>query len=221
MTDGDGHKLADRKPRRPRTAVDGDTDAVGESPRPRRGRPRKERTTKLVVASAVELLLERGYGAVSIEAVAERAGVTKPTIYLRWSNRYELLLDAYRAVITDLDPPDLGDLRKELRWLLTARAKIYAAPGADKVLAGLASAATEDEGFRVAAAESTARLMAPSRTILKRGVARGDVRPDIDIDAAATLIASPMVYRRIFEMAETSSKQIDEFCDLLIRALLK
>lgn len=200
------------------TTSNNDVDA-GRSPRPRRGRPRKEHTTKLVIASAVELLLERGYSAVSIEAVAERAGVTKPTIYLRWSNRYELLLDAYRAVVTDLDPPDLGDLRRELRWLLTARAKIYAAPGADKVLAGLASAASDDEAFRVAATESTARLMAPSRTILKRGVERGDVRPEVDIDAASTLIASPMVYRRIFEMAETSPSQIDEFCDLLARAL--
>ncbi|HYM80736.1 MAG TPA: helix-turn-helix domain-containing protein, partial [Candidatus Limnocylindria bacterium] len=61
---------------------------------PRRGRPRSEKARHAILDAAAELLLRRGLGAVSMDAVAERAGVSKATIYRWWPSKEMLALDA-------------------------------------------------------------------------------------------------------------------------------
>src|SRR5438270_13397384 len=58
---------------------------------PRAGRPRDPRVDEAVRAATLELLVEDGYQATTIQAVARRAGVSAPTIYRRWSNKAELV----------------------------------------------------------------------------------------------------------------------------------
>ena len=64
------------------------------TPPQRRGRPRSEKAREAILAAAAELLLERGLGAVSMDAVAEQAGVSKATIYRWWPTKETLALDA-------------------------------------------------------------------------------------------------------------------------------
>ena len=68
------------------------SDVTAEAPQ--RGRPRSERARKAILEAAAELLLARGLSAVSMDAVAERAGVSKATIYRWWATKETLALDA-------------------------------------------------------------------------------------------------------------------------------
>ncbi|CAN5757512.1 TetR/AcrR family transcriptional regulator [soil metagenome] len=70
--------------------------------------------------AALELLVEEGYGGMSMEGVASRAGVGKAAIYRRWSSKAELVVDALRGYASDYPMPDTGDLRADLLAMLEA-----------------------------------------------------------------------------------------------------
>jgi len=80
---------------------------------PRRGRPRSEKARQAILHAAAELLLNHGLGAVSMDTVAERAGVSKATIYRWWPTKETLALDALYHEWDTAQPslPDTGSLR--------------------------------------------------------------------------------------------------------------
>ena len=87
---------------------------------PPRGRPRSEKAHKAILDAAAELLLARGLSAVSMDAVAERAGVSKATIYRWWPTKETLALDALYTewAAARPHPRDTGSLRGDLLSLL-------------------------------------------------------------------------------------------------------
>src|SRR5581483_9265964 len=85
------------------------------------GRPRSAEVDRAILDAALELLVEHGYGGVSMEAIATRAGVGKAAIYRRWSNKAELVVDALReAGCATMPMPDTGDVRADLIAMLSA-----------------------------------------------------------------------------------------------------
>ena len=101
---------------------------------PRRGRPRSERAREAILSAAAELLLARGLGAVSMDAVAERAGVSKATIYRWWPTKETLALEALYHEWDTARPSsrDTGSLRGDLLallrpWIRLVRARPYGA----------------------------------------------------------------------------------------------
>src|SRR5579871_5389938 len=92
----------------------------GTTQAPPRGRPRSEKAHKAILDAAAELLLARGLSAVSMDAVAERAGVSKATIYRWWPTKETLALDALYTewAAAAPAPRDTGSLRKDLLALL-------------------------------------------------------------------------------------------------------
>src|SRR5687767_6181262 len=92
------------------------------------GRPREERVTAAVLRAVVDLVTEQGIGAVTMDVVAARAGVSKPAIYRRWPTKQDLIIAAAETRIGVLSVPDLGDFRAELRFVLTARLEAYRLP---------------------------------------------------------------------------------------------
>jgi AcrR family transcriptional regulator len=94
------------------------TDAATVGDR-RIGRPRDPACDNAIVQATLEAFADGGYRAVSIEGVAARSGVAKATIYRRYADKAQLLVDAIRcAVQPDDDLPDTGDLRSDLREML-------------------------------------------------------------------------------------------------------
>ncbi|MGW7368215.1 TetR/AcrR family transcriptional regulator [Streptomyces sp. NPDC054841] len=183
------------------------------------GRPREERVTGAVLNAVVELVTEQGLQAVTMDAVAARAGVSKPAIYRRWPTKQDLLIAAAETRIGTLSVPDLGDFRDELRVVLMARLEAYRLPGSDRLIAGMIGAAAEAGATRGQYAQYTERITSETRNILERGIARGDVRPDTDVRAAATLVAAPLLFRLVGEQELPDARLVDTLVDLVARAV--
>ncbi|MCZ4605088.1 TetR/AcrR family transcriptional regulator [Streptomyces sp. Lzd4kr] len=184
-----------------------------------RGRPREERVTGAVLTAVVDLVTEQGIGAVTMDAVATRAGVSKPAIYRRWPTKQDLIIAAAETRLGVLSVPDLGDFRAELRLVLTARLEAYRLPGSDRLIAGLIGVAAEAGAERGQYAEYTERITSETRRILERGMVRGDVDPDTDVRAAATLVAAPLIFRLIGEQEMPDARFVETLVELVARAV--
>jgi AcrR family transcriptional regulator len=194
----------------------------GGAPGARRGpgRPREERVTGAVLEAVLALATEQGVEAVTMDAVAARAGVSKPAIYRRWKSKQELVIAAAETRIGLLTVPDLGDLRAELRVILTARLEAYRLPGTARLLAELvgAVARTEEPGGGEYARYAQ-RAMGQTRTVIERGIARGQVRPEVDVRSVVTMVAAPLVYRLVVESELPTSALVDDVVELVARAV--
>ncbi|GAA1403345.1 TetR/AcrR family transcriptional regulator [Catellatospora coxensis] len=183
------------------------------------GRPRQEHVTGAVLSAVLELVTEQGLSAVTMDAVAARAGVSKPAIYRRWPGKHELVLAAAETRIGVLAVPDLGDFRAELRAVLDARLDVYRIPGTARLLAGLIAAVEEEGAVRGAYQRYVSRTMGETRKILERGIARGDVRADVDVQAAATLVAAPLIFRLVIEQQVPDARFAADLADMIARAV--
>ncbi|MFB7241396.1 TetR family transcriptional regulator [Streptomyces populi] len=190
-----------------------------ESARRGPGRPRQEHVTAAVLDAVVELVTENGMGALTMDAVAARAGVSKPAMYRRWSTKQDLVIAAAESRIGSLTVPDMGDFRAELRAVLTARMEAYRQPGVARLLAGVIGTAAEAGAEPAAYRAYTARVMSQTRHLLERGVARGEVRPDVDLDDAATLVAASLVFRMVGEQRLPDEALVDSMVDMIGRAV--
>ncbi|WP_144127676.1 TetR/AcrR family transcriptional regulator [Catellatospora sichuanensis] len=183
------------------------------------GRPREERVTGAVLSAVLDLVAEQGVSAVTMDAVAARAGVSKPAIYRRWPGKHDLFIAAAETRVGVLSVPDLGDFRAELRAVLDARVEVYRMPGTARLLAGMVVAAEEGGEVREAYLRYAARIMSETRKILERGIARGDVRADVDVQAAATLVAAPLIFRLMIEQELPDDRFAADLADMIARAV--
>ena len=114
-----------------------------------RGRPRSETAHKAVLAAAAELLLDRGLPGVSMDAVAERAGVSKATIYRWWPTKETLALDMLYNEWTKVTPQqyESGSLRLDLLALLRAWSRLASGRPYGRVVAALLMEGRTDPAF--------------------------------------------------------------------------
>lgn len=183
------------------------------------GRPRQEHVTAAVLDAVVALVTESGMGALTMDAVAARAGVSKPAMYRRWPTKQDLVIAAAESRIGSLTVPDMGDFRAELRAVLTARMEAYRRPGVARLLAGVIGTAAEAGAEPAAYRAYTARVMGQTRHLLERGVARGEVRPDVDLADASTLVAASLVFRMVGEQRLPDEALVDSMVDMISRAV--
>jgi AcrR family transcriptional regulator len=158
---------------------------------------RSEQARMAVLEAADDLLAERGFGGVTIEGIAARAGVAKQTIYRWWDSKADILFEAL-AVDADehFTPPDHGDLGSDLRDHLRQLAAFLATTDAGAVWRALAGQAQHDPA--VAArfeAEFVARQRERDRAAFLRARRRGELAPGTDIDLAIDQLVGPIYYR--------------------------
>lgn len=153
------------------------------------GRPRSAEADAAILAAAVAIVREVGYDALTMEAVAARAGVGKATLYRRWKTREALVSDAIARIVGSMRVADTGSVRKDLNALLRDTVKLYDDPATVGLLSGLVAAMARSH--RIAAAVRGGFIAAwgeALRKILERGVARGELRRHLDYDLAIDLI---------------------------------
>lgn len=175
-----------------------DEEATAEAPESdqrRPGRPREERADLAIVSAALELLVEDGYNALSVEAVAARAGVGKTTIYRRWAGKKELVADALGSLNLELPEalPD-GPVRERLLALMVhiCDSDHVSLPG--RILPRmLAYQSSHPDLYR----EFLRRVIMPRRerlhTVLRDGIAAGVLRADLDVELVGLALSAPLI----------------------------
>jgi len=144
---------------------------------PARGRPRSADLTPAILAAVIELIDEDGYDRLTIQDVADRAGVGLATIYRRWSTKRDLVVEALRAKVVDL--PDTGDTRADLLAIFTIMATAFEGSGAQLVPGCLAVARDEPEILQALRDNSLRRVREHVRMLIAREVGEDD--PDLDL----------------------------------------
>ncbi|MET9699716.1 TetR/AcrR family transcriptional regulator [Streptomyces sp. NPDC006529] len=167
---------------------------MSTTPTPRTGgRLRNEEAHRSVLEATAALLLENGYGALTIEGVARRANVAKSTVYRWWKTKPELVMDAFTHAP---EPgPDTGGLAGDLTAFLAGLYAEAGDPVRARALTGLAAEArlapASADPFR-AWCRARRELV---RSLLARAVAREEIPPATDLDRAADLVLAPFWYR--------------------------
>jgi AcrR family transcriptional regulator len=165
-----------------------------ESPPSARGRPRDVDVDRRILAATFRQLVDVGYGALSIEAVATEAGVAKTTIYRRHPSKADLVVAALDVEVPFSQPSaDLGSREMLERFVHVAIAMLIDS-GAIRVLGSLLVEEAREPGVLNA---FRARIIGPRRQLvegmLRVGIERGEIRPDID-----PLIVTEMIAGAIF-----------------------
>jgi AcrR family transcriptional regulator len=179
---------------------------------------RSDRARIAVLHAADDLLVERGYAAVTIEGIAARAGVAKQTIYRWWPSKFEVLMDTFlEDAAGALGIPDTGSTGEDLRQHLRQLAVFLTESAAGKVMLALIGQAQHDAA---AAAVFQRRYLderrALDRTILERGVARGDIRGNADLELVIDMLYGPVYHRVLL----TGLPVDDSFTDGLVDHVL-
>ena len=163
------------------------------------GRPRSPEADAAIVQATLEVLMTEGFRGLSVEAVRQRAGVGKATIYRRFPDKEALVRAAIESVHADLQAPDTGSLLGDLDELWS---KAYA--GATIAPRLLADAADHPEMHRIFRAALIDPRRAMMTTILERAVERGELRDDLDPELVIDLIAGPVIYRLLIDGGDTT-----------------
>ena len=169
--------------------------AKGAPPRGR-GRPRSEQAHQAIVEATLTLLDEGGYTALTIEAVAERAGVGKTTIYRRWPSKLELVVEAISELRPPGPPEDTGSLAGDFAAFARGQVSRVARTALPRIAPRLISEAVSDPELHAAVMSDVIEPVRDAlRTVLRRGVERGELRPDLDLELATDLVHGTVIYR--------------------------
>lgn len=185
------------------------TDEAGGSTRTagrRPGRPRSEEAHQAILTATLQVLIDEGFSRLSVERVAEQAGVGKATIYRRWPGKSELVAEALSGLRTDQEPPDEGSLRADILALSQRQLGVIRAQPRFPRLAPRMLADSADDPELHAIVRSS--LIDPIReilaTIIRRAIRRGELRRNVDVEMAVDLIHAPLVYRFLLSGADPS-----------------
>lgn len=192
---------------------------LGESGRPATRGPR-DRVRQAVMTSTKQLLVEVGFARLTVDAIAERSGVGKATIYRWWSNRADVAMEALLEERGPVgwfveDGPAIDSLRRQLQV-----ATEFLTGPSGTVVAGLLGDVQHDpaiaEAFR-------ARFLKPlfelTHQLLAEAVAQGDIRADVDPDTVIDLLTGPLYFRLLVTGQSLSAETTDALVDAALRGV--
>ena len=187
----------------------------------RRGRPRSEKARRAILQAAADLLLDQGGGHVSMDAVAERAGVSKATIYRWWPSKERLALEALLEWASAGSPPrDTGSLRGDLLALVRPWVRDIRGRQFGRVIARLVSEAQSDPAL---AADYDRHYLEPRREPMQaafaRAIDRGEARADLDPDVALDLVYGPLYHRLLQRHVPLTDRFAQQVVDIALNGI--
>jgi len=194
--------------------------AVGRDAPRRPGRPRSERAEQAILDATLEAIAERGVDGVGCEDVAARAGVGKATLYRRWPGKEDLLIAAFASLKSPLPEPRGESVREDLIAMLGVMAD-----DADDPRYARQFALLHDEGqryprlvkrYKEQVVEPRRELL---RSVLRRGVATGELRADTDIEIAMLALTGAVMARGKHDPAPAEPCFATRVVDELLRGI--
>lgn len=144
------------------------------------GRPRDSRIDREVLRATVDLLGETGYAELSVDAIARRAGTSKPAIYRRWPSKAHLVHEAVFPIDAGMDLPDTDSLTDDVREMVRRTAAVLTAPAARAAIPGLVAEMAADPTLHTALLGRFADILSrglPQR--LGKAMVRKEIRSDV------------------------------------------
>jgi AcrR family transcriptional regulator len=182
---------------------------------------RSARVRRAVLEAALAELTESGYGGLSVEAVARRAGVHKTTVYRQWPDRERLVTDALIQLSKEeLRVPDTGALRSDLVALAMAVVAQLTQPRVAALIRMLVA-----EGPRLPAFRETGRAFWTARFersagVVQRAVTRGELPPEVDVPMVLESLIAPLYLRLLVTGGELSDEVVVRTVDFLLHGVL-
>jgi len=189
------------------------------APERRQGRPRDERTDRAILEATRELIAEPGVHEFRTADVAARAGVGKGAIYRRYGSKDELVTAAIASLVREeIVVPDTGSTRDDLLVLMREAVDAYRGPGAGRLMPNLvaAMAQTPDLAKAVRGGFLAGRRAALTE-VLRRGIERGDLRSDLDVELALDVLGGPLFYRLLITGGPIDERLAEGVADLIMR----
>jgi AcrR family transcriptional regulator len=178
-------------------------------------------TDERILQATRELLIELGVGRLTVERVAARAGVAKTTIYRRYRSKHDLALAVLLRMVNQIvSVPDRGDTRTELIEFVNGAVTVLGSTLMGRVMQGLVSDLATDstlaEAFR---GQIVAARLTEVRRLLDQGIARGDLRSDLDYELVHELLFGPVYYRLLLSGAPLDAALAQRIVDAVMPAL--
>jgi AcrR family transcriptional regulator len=184
-------------------------------------RRRRERPRRAILRSARTLFHRHGLRDLTIEAIAQNAGVGKATIYRWWPSKAALVLDAiHDQVGPDIAFPDTGSARDDLRLQIASLIEILISTRTGKAFIALVAESQHDPALAEAIRDRLiAGRRAATREVFERGIARGELRSDLDIAIAIDALYGAVYYRLLVSHEPLEPEHADALIAHLYPAL--
>jgi AcrR family transcriptional regulator len=179
--------------------------------------PRIERSRMVILRAAVDELADVGYGGVTIESIAARAGVGKSTIYRHWSDKLELIADAFETFHEQM-VPDLGirSVRESVALLLRHVAEVVVDSTFSRCIPALIEGAERDPRVREFHHRYSAERRQALIDLIALGIEAGEVSPEVDPELATTALLGAIFYRRLMTASPLEPKEAGRLVDLVL-----
>ncbi|MFB7597098.1 TetR/AcrR family transcriptional regulator [Streptomyces sp. NPDC056160] len=183
-------------------------------------RTRDERIDHAVLTAVSELLEEYGYGALTMEAIAARAGTSKPAIRRRWKSQKHLVVDALAHDRVGVVSIDTGCTVCDVVGHLEALRRGLTEPRFGRLLPALVADIADDPELH---ARFLSVVWEPRREAclrsLRKAEERGDLRPGLDADLVLDLFAAPVVFRTLFGHRPLAPDFVEEIAHAVLRGV--
>ena len=185
--------------------------------RPTLGRPRSTEADEAIARAALTLLAESGFEGVTVEAVAQRAGVAKSTVYRRFPGKPELLVTVLELACGGaVDDPDTGSVERDLAGIADDLRRTLTETELGRAMPSVMAAAAEHPLIAAAQSRFVASRRAVSLAAVRRGIERQELDPDVDPEMLIDMVVGP-IFHRLFVSRHPPSKGWIE--DLVRRAV--
>jgi AcrR family transcriptional regulator len=189
------------------------------APERQMGRPRDERTDRAILEATRALIAEVGVHRLRTADLAARAGVGKGAIYRRYGSKDELVTAAIASLVSEaIVVPDTGSTHNDLLVLMHEAVEVYRGSGAGRLMPNLVGAMAQKPELAKAVREGfLAGRRAALSEVLKRGIERGDLHPDLDFELALDVLGGPLFYRLLITGGPIDERLAEGVADLVLR----
>jgi AcrR family transcriptional regulator len=182
------------------------------------GRPRDPAVQEAIAVACRDLITEVGYSGLTIESVAERAGVGRPTIYRRWPSKAHMVWDVLFTTPPDAKViGDTGDVRADVEFWIRSTMRFFAQPDVARAFPGLLADGSVEDSWH-------SHLRDPVRkqvlARLRRAVAAGELRGDADLGLVFDLVTGLAIYRACAPQPGARGPSVRAITDQVLRGSL-
>lgn len=175
--------------------------------------PRIERTRRVVLEAAAELIGECGFRGTSIEAISDRCGVARSTIYRHWPDRSELLVESVRQRMGPTHPAPTGDLRTDLIAVYRHLGRLISGPDTGPMAAHFVAESTSDPEIAALHAKFVAARRAEISGLIETAIEQGDLAADTDPLQMTDDLTAAVFYRGLIRHMPIDDEWVETHVD--------